>query len=360
MEKLQSILISSLSSIILVLGLQAIPASAAGNAQFCLPTRTPVTLSPTDPTIYHVTGQLCANGLPAGKTLQVLVHGLTYDHRYWDWPLSPEDYSYTRAATSAGYATFSIDLIGDGTSDHPADGNSITAATGAYVLHQVIQSLRAGAIARTPFSKIIAVGHSYGSVTIVNEAAVYHDEDAIILSGYAHQFPPAAFSSIQTDFYPAPQDPKFAHSGLNSTYLTTVPGTRAQLFYDTSNASQGVIALDELLKQTATTGQLGSFGDPNNFATPQITVPIMLAVGQHDYIVCDENAGFTCANSGAFLAREAPDYSPQSCLEAFVLPNSGHDINLHKNAHLWFAAATDWANRRIGPNTAHPATGPCQ
>ena len=44
-------------------------------------------------------------------------------------------------------------------------------------------------------------------------------------------------------------------------------------------------------------------------------------------------------------ARESADYSPAACLEAYVLPMSGHDINLHPNAGTWYAAANDWISR---------------
>jgi pimeloyl-ACP methyl ester carboxylesterase len=334
-------------------GVLAAPAQASGTS--CQQTKTPVTLSATDPTIYQVAGWLCANGSPAGKTLQLLVHGLTYDHQYWDWPQSPQTYSYTRSATDAGYATFSIDRLGDGISDHPIDGNSVTAISGAYVLHQIVQGLRAGTIGQTAFAKVITVGHSYGSITSAYEAATYHDVDGTILSGFLHDSTPASFTAVTNDFYPATSDPKFANSGLNSTYLTTVPGTRTPLFFDTANASQAVITEDEALKQTGTTGETNTFAAAGPL-TPQISVPVLLVMGDNDYLFCDPASGLSCANKNAILARESSHFSPQARLEAYVQPNSGHDLNLHKNAHLWFESATSWANRHFGCDAHHPAT----
>ncbi len=325
-------------------GALAAPAQASGTS--CQQTTTPVTLSATDPTVYHVAGWLCANGSPAGKTVQLLVHGLSYDHQYWDWPQSPQTYSYTRSATDAGYATFSIDRLGDGISDHPVDGSSVTAESGAYVLHQIVQDLRAGTIGHTAFTKIITVGHSYGSITSAYEAATYHDVDGTILSGLLHDYTPASFTAAANDFYPATSDPKFASSGLNNTYLTTVPGTRTQLFFNTANASQAVIAEDEALKQTGTTGEVGSFTAAGPL-TPQISVPVLLVMGDSDYLFCDPASGLPCTNKNDILARESSHFSPQAQLEAYVQPNSGHDLNLHKNAHLWFEFATNWANHHI-------------
>jgi pimeloyl-ACP methyl ester carboxylesterase len=336
----------------LVFGAAAVAVTAspafAADGPSCQQVTVPVTLSPTDPTPYNVAGWLCVNGSPAGKTVQVLVHGFTYDHRYWDWPESPQTYSYVRSATDAGYVTFAYDRIGAGASDHPADGNTVTVGAAGFVQHQIVQGLRSGSIGGTAFGRVVAVGHSFGSSVVVDEAALFHDVDGVILTGYAHQLAPNGYAAVANAFYPAPMDPLFANAGLNNTYLTTVPGIRAQLFFDTANTDASVISLDEAIKQTVTMGEFGGFSDPNAYATDQITVPVLLAVGQHDYLGCQPDAGLSCDNAAAFLAREGQYYTPQSRLDAFVLPNAGHDINLQNNAHQWFDFANSWTDNRRG------------
>ncbi|HSX34912.1 MAG TPA: alpha/beta hydrolase, partial [Candidatus Saccharimonadales bacterium] len=237
-----------------------------------------VTLSPTDPTPYTVAGQLCAKGQLKGKTMQLLVHGLTYDHRYWDWPQTPQN-SYVRSATDDGYATLAIDRIGDGASSHPADGNSVTTISSGYVIHQIVQKLRSGAIGGNAFHKIIAVGHSFGAASVGYEAGTYHDVDGVIISGFMHDSSPTTLAAFSAALYPASLDPQFANSGLNNTYLTTLPGTRAQFFFN-SNVDPAVITKDEQIKQTGTTGEL----DPGTFeqvlaATTGITVPVFITMG---------------------------------------------------------------------------------
>ncbi len=285
------------------------------------------------------------------------MHGLTYDHQYWDWPQQPQKYSYTRKATNVGYATFNIDRLGDGVSDHPADGLELTTQSHAFVLHQVIQNLRAGSIGGTSFATVMTVGHSFGSVTAAYEAATYQDVDGVILSGYMHDPSPGAFSAF-TSFYPAFLDPKFMNSGLNATYLTTIPGSRTQLFFNTANADPAVIANDEVLKQTATTGELSSLLDSGP-VTPQISAPVLMAVGDTDFLFCDALLGPSCVSSSAILSRESSHFSPQACLEAYVQPVTGHDINLHKNAPVFYETANDWANRRVGKDVNHPPSQPC-
>lgn len=46
---------------------------------------------------------------PGATTVQLLVHGWTYNQFYFDIPYQPEIYSYARAANRAGYATLAID-----------------------------------------------------------------------------------------------------------------------------------------------------------------------------------------------------------------------------------------------------------
>jgi pimeloyl-ACP methyl ester carboxylesterase len=220
-----------------------------------------------------------------------------------------------------------------------------------------VQRLRNGAIGGTAFGKVVLVGHSFGSEIVKYEAATYADVDGVIATGSMHDTTLEAFTVVSASLYPAFLDPKFASSGLAPGYLTTMPGTRGTDFYNTAFADPDVIALDETLKQTATTGEFSTIQDGER-VTPQIHVPVLLPIGQQDLLFCGGTLSLPCANSAAILARESSHFSPQACLEAFVQPNSGHSINLHPNAHLWFEAATDWLNRRVGNGSVAP-TQPC-
>ena len=60
------------------------------------------------------------------------------------------------------------------------------------------------------------------------------------------------------------------------------------------------------------------------------------------------------------MAREKDNYSPKACLETFVLPNSGHDMNLHPNAPDWFKVANEWVARRVGATVKAAPTELCQ
>src|SRR5688572_30365472 len=58
-------------------------------------------------------GYLYYLGTLNNRTLQVAVHGATYDHAYWDFPsVNGENYSYARYMANRGYAVLALDQIG--------------------------------------------------------------------------------------------------------------------------------------------------------------------------------------------------------------------------------------------------------
>lgn len=42
------------------------------------------------------------------NTLQILVHGATYDTSYWDFGFQPGNYSYVHFAAAQGYPTLNL------------------------------------------------------------------------------------------------------------------------------------------------------------------------------------------------------------------------------------------------------------
>jgi hypothetical protein len=87
-------LLSSLIALTLLLasGLTSTASAAPLDVPQCQQQMVSVKLSSLSLTQYHVATWLCWRGSLAGKTVQVLVHGYTYDHTYdhtyWDSPLS--------------------------------------------------------------------------------------------------------------------------------------------------------------------------------------------------------------------------------------------------------------------------------
>jgi hypothetical protein len=160
--------------------LAAVPAAGARAAALPAPTcssyNLPVRIADPGPADQTLWGQLCYRGDREPGTVQLLVHGATYNHLYWNFPYGNGYYSYVGAATAAGYATFDIDRIGAGNSSHPPSA-SLDLNAGAVALHDAVTALRSGAVDGHAFRHVIAVGHSIGSVEIWLEAARYRDVD---------------------------------------------------------------------------------------------------------------------------------------------------------------------------------------
>ena len=288
--------------------------------------------------------------------MQVLVHGITYDRRYWDWPQDAGHYSYAARAASAGYATLAIDRLGDGTSSKPPAA-LVTLDRGAHVLHQVVQALRAGrlgsgALGGTPGS-VVTVGHSYGSFTAAREASAYDDVDAVVLSGWSSLVAPGALVIGGDDLTAAQLDPITASQHAPLGYLTTVAGRRAEIFFNAAHTDPGVLAFDESIKQTVTAGEVATLVPQLPITTQGIRVPVLIANGSQDLLFC--TLPDTCRDARSFDESQRPFFPASPCLTAFVLPQAGHDLNLDLDAPVWFGAATQWIDAVVRQGTC-PAT----
>src|SRR5262245_46104354 len=95
----------------------------------------PVALS--DGNTYTISGYFYYRGTLRNQTLQVLVHGGTYNHKYWDAPtINGHSYSYVNFMAENGYALLAIDQLGDGLSSKP-DGDFVAMVETARRVHYI-------------------------------------------------------------------------------------------------------------------------------------------------------------------------------------------------------------------------------
>jgi pimeloyl-ACP methyl ester carboxylesterase len=312
-------------------------------------------LSEIAPQNLFLYGQFCE---PSGKTpstVQVLVHGGTYSHTYWNFPGFGGQYSYSNYMNRAGYATLAIDLLGVGGSDHPPSG-LVTIYSEAYAIHSAIQAARNGALGHA-FAKVILAAHSLGTLTSDIEAATYHDEDGFIATGTSHGPGLLGLVEVFSHATPALLDPVTAPQipPLDLGYLT-VAGARPT-FYSGGAVDPAVEAADEATRQPDPGGYVATLA-PYILATPllqtnEINVPVLLVNGAGDAVFCSQGGGLAttnCATSQTLYSWERPYYSAVAQLQTFVLVNSGHDINLVPNAQLWYAQALQWAQQIAPPD----------
>jgi pimeloyl-ACP methyl ester carboxylesterase len=284
-------------------------------------------------------GTLChQEGVAMPHTVQLLVHGATYTRVAWDWPQNSATYSYVQDAVNAGYATFAIDRLGHGESDHPP-ANNLTMQLGSVVIHGVVTALRNGALGGTAFTKVVFVGTSLGAVQAYEYSGHYTDINAYVLFGSMHMLKTSWINMFQSDLQPLPSDP-------NSGYLTTVPGTRGSLFFNTATADPAVISQDEALKDTITAGEINSAIPlvsvaPASSPTQNVTVPVLVAMGQFDNIVCGAPDGITCTTS-AIQSFEQPYFTHAASFTVQVTANSGHLLSEHPTAPTAHTNVINW------------------
>lgn len=281
---------------------------------------------------FNLHAVLDSPGATQGRPLMILLPGFSYDHTYWDPPVGNGKYSFVDAANAAGYATLNLDRLGTGTSDKPpADLTSIQDQ--ADELHQIIQSIKSGALSSYGFSKIVLVGHSLGSGIAQTEAGTYHDADALVLTGFRHEVNPAGAGEFANAIHPAVGQP--------DGYLTF--DNRSFLF-DSCNTSPKILAWDASHIGTGTAAEL-NFGfalDPAR--SVGITAPVLEVVGDHDLLFQTDPSTF---------AAERAFYPNSSDFEQLVVKNAGHDVTLSQNAHQTFAQIIDFVEKVAPVNHHH-------
>ncbi|KAF4543310.1 Alpha beta hydrolase fold protein [Lasiodiplodia theobromae] len=276
---------------------------------------------------YTLSSRLCTPVEKAQEdhtdTIQLLVHGASFNKVMWDLPYQPERYSWVKRMSEEGYPTLAVDLIGNGNSTFP-DG-LLEAQTQTYVenIHEVIQKLRRGEVDGKKWKKIVFVGFSIGGIVANSLAQQYPDDvDAIVLHGIswdASWIYPAFLSGLQA---PAQQiDPdKWGH----------VPAT-----YQTQSTREGRItacfsgAYDpNILEVDWNTRDFDSFGAAMTFTyhlvdAPEYKGPVFLGIGERDSTFC---GGEVCGSQPYALFDKFPKASTH---DIKVYPETGHLILYH-------------------------------
>lgn len=307
----------------------------------------PVSMVAGGPKTELLYGQLCHPSRGPSRTVQILLHGYTYNHDYWSAPVGAL-YDYVAVATSAGYSTFAVDRLGSiGRSSRPLSA-TVTLFSNAVNLHDVVQAARSVTLPGGPYEKVVTVGHSLGSMTAWTEAHLFNDVDGIIATGAAH--PLGNAQGMLTNTVPALTDARLApYVGLDAGYTTTAPGSRGPLFYRLENADPAVIAYDEATKGVGTATELSTLAGYES-ATLTLTAPVLQVIGQYDALFCAQagkGAVTDCSTDQSFAATERLFFPLVQDYESFVQVGSGHDNNLHLSAMTWYQRAVVWAKQRF-------------
>jgi pimeloyl-ACP methyl ester carboxylesterase len=332
-----------IAAAIVATALLVAPASASSGG--CRPVNLAVSLAPGEPVDQRIGGTFCRPTGKAPKTVQVLVPGGYYSQSYFLLRGNPRKPSYVETMTRAGHATLTIDRLGAGRSSFPAS-TEYRNDTHTDTVRQVIAALRQGRVDGHRYERIVLVGHSFSSAIATKIAVDYPTEvDGIVLSGFGTKSNDAEFERIVQYIHLANQDRLFAGRGLDDGYTTTKPGTRIEFMYHKPQMSRAVLALDELTKGAEVLPGYEAFPTTDQYA--RISVPVLAIVGEYDQLICGGATGSDCSSSAAFRTQESKWYGPKAELEAVVVRDNGHSLNLQLTGPAFYDAVRDWADRKF-------------
>ena len=253
---------------------------------------------------------------PSRRLLQVLVHGVSYDHRYWDaGRINGSDYSYVRYMTERGYDILAMDLPGTGSSPRP-NGDSVTIESVGKALANVIETVRgSGGPLETIIDQVALVGHSLGTIVSVYTQAWWQPADLVVATGTGY-FPwrdPSAFG------------PNGREEAMKDEYACPTPELRRRAFYYEPMADPEVVEFDNRFLRTSMPRRLWADAlqardDLAMAGISEVSCPVYVQLGEHDLIMPGS------------LARQERECWP-AATEVIVeqVDAIGHCLNLHLN-----------------------------
>lgn len=337
----------------------AMPAGAAGEAvtdkhrDICREVSVPVAIAGGQG---KMRGTLCVP--PGAETIQVLVHGHTYNRLFWDSPYKPGTYSYVRSMNEAGYATLAIDRLGAGSSYRPLSA-VVTYESSVKAAHAFVTAARDGRFGRE-FDSVVLVGHSMGSGIVYGMAGKYRDVDAVVIVGGGHQVGVDYVARNYTSQVRlAALDPKFADLILDPGYITTADHN---IFINKANAEPRILQLNQTVMKdvdsaVALGGYLMTVGTNRTSLrlSKNINIPTLTINGQSDGFFCRAGSILPplvgdvlptqapdCSSAKALARFERPYFGPGATVDADVVVGSGHGVTVEKTAPIFYRKIKAW------------------
>ena len=251
---------------------------------------------------YKLYGQYCAptSKIPGReKTLQILVHGNTYSHTYFNGlealPSSGQP-SWTGFFNRLGYATLAIDRLGFGRSDHPDPLLVVQAPYQAALYTELIKLLKSSATLPgsipNQWSKVVWVGHSYGSVIGTQISANFPAADvaAYIQTGIAvpKEGQNALPGQLGGLYVPASTyDPvRFPPTTYAPGYVVSSSKVgRENSFYSIPGGDFSTAKFDQDFK-TQEPAALGEILTSNVYTSASYNRPVFVLAGRADAVFC--------------------------------------------------------------------------
>ncbi len=252
------------------------------------------------------------------RPLVLMVHGASDTHAVFDFVAW---FRAARAIAHAGYGVLAVDRVGYGASSRP-DGDSLSFATSAGYLHEVVQAVRSGALGFLP-PQIVLLGPSAGADIAIVEAGIYGDVDGVVVAFQTNQLQPELLAVDVNAWL------------LQGPYFDFGSDFRREFFYALPWAFRWLIALDNRTRSLVPRGEIVSA--LNNESAPlraAITVPVLLLQAELDEL-------FVPQDDSALLSASVD-------VEYVVLPLAGHKGFSHYTSYgLAVATVLGWLGTRF-------------
>ncbi|KAI0194246.1 Alpha/Beta hydrolase protein [Astrocystis sublimbata] len=275
---------------------------------------------------YEMAARLCIpdnNQGPHADTLQLLVHGASFNKLMWDSEYQPERYSWVQRMMHEGYPTLAIDLVGAGNSTFPDGLFEVQTQMYVETIHDLIQKLRRGEVAGRSWEKIAYVGFSIGGMVATTLTQQYPDDvDALVLHAITWDTSwiyPAFLSGLQA---PARQiDPeKWGHLPVEYQTQSTREGRIVACF--AGDYDHDITELDWQTRDFDTFGAAITF-TYHLVTAPEYSGPVFLGIGERDSTFC---GGRYCREQPYEVYRRFPKAKAH---DIKVYKETGHAIIYH-------------------------------
>jgi pimeloyl-ACP methyl ester carboxylesterase len=284
-------------------------------------------------------------------TLQVLVHGITYNKTVWSGMGFPA-YSWHTHANARGYATLALDRLGHG--DNPQRPDPLTVVQPQVqldILHQILTTIRTPKShsnpLKTTYRRIALVGHSYGSLLATAFAAQHPDSDsgapdAIILTGYSTTATDSTGAATTEWTSARDHDPARFGADLARGYVVMASGAQRTAAFYGGGYDAAVAAVDFRYEDTVTSGEIGAVG----------TVPgVAVGYGGHVLSVTGVQDVFFCEppreRCEEWLEKVGETFPDAASYEFFAPEETGHDLTLHYSAGETLRRVHDWLDAKL-------------
>ncbi|KAF9042568.1 hypothetical protein BDZ89DRAFT_894773, partial [Hymenopellis radicata] len=292
---------------------------------------------------YSISTLICTPPHFDGGVVNFALHGLDFTKSYWDVVIGTNYYySFVEAAAARGEATIAYDRLGTGNSiradgTYPDGIQELQIATHVAVANAMTQVARDELKAE----KLVGVGHSYGSLTLVYLLASSPKAlDDVVLTGfsaaeesYSGRTVFALNFALAHEAYPN----KFA--ALDNSYLAT-GDLVADLtgFFSYPNYENDVLQWSVDNKGTVAYGELLTFLPPTGVKASEFTGSVLAVSGDADFIFCASDC-----NKPSAPVQHVGDFFPNAqSFTAAIIPGVGHGLNLHFGAAEAYAVIGGW------------------